>query len=100
MQHQIQYLLIFHVYILKLRDKVQFFLQIIAKISATILLTLTLASLGNRAVMVISQNMPPEREHCFIIDPGHGGVDGGATSVTGKLESTFNLEIGLRLRDY
>jgi N-acetylmuramoyl-L-alanine amidase len=67
--------------------------------TTTILLTLTLASLGNRAVTVISQGIPPEREHCFIIDPGHGGVDGGATSVTGKLESAFNLEIGLRLRD-
>ena len=67
--------------------------------TATILLTLTLASLGNRAVTVISQNIPPEREHCFVIDPGHGGVDGGATSVTGKLESTFNLEISLRLND-
>ena len=67
--------------------------------TATILLTLTLASLGNRAVTVISQRMDFKREHCFIIDPGHGGVDGGATSVTGKLESAFNLEISLRLRD-
>lgn len=65
----------------------------------TILAALTLASLGNRAVTVISQNLPPERELCFIIDPGHGGVDGGATSCTGKLESSFNLEISLRLRD-
>ena len=65
----------------------------------TILLALTLASLGSRAVAVISQGMPPVREHCFIIDPGHGGVDGGATSCTGKLESAFNLEIGLRLND-
>lgn len=65
----------------------------------TILLTLTLTVLGSRAVTVISQNLPPQREHCFIIDPGHGGVDGGATSCTGKLESAFNLEIGLRLRD-
>ena len=67
--------------------------------TATILLTLTLVSLGNQAVTVISQNLPPEREYCFIIDPGHGGVDGGATSVTGKLESTLNLEISLRLND-
>ena len=67
--------------------------------TATILLTLTLTALGSRAVMVISQNTAPKREHCFIIDPGHGGVDGGATSCTGKLESTFNLEISLRLRD-
>lgn len=66
---------------------------------ATILLTLTLTTLGSRAVTVISQRLPPSREHCFIIDPGHGGVDGGATSCTGKLESAFNLEISLRLRD-
>jgi len=65
----------------------------------TILATLTITALGNQAVTVISQSLPPEREHCFIIDAGHGGVDGGATSCTGKLESTFNLEISLRLRD-
>ncbi|MBQ8834548.1 MAG: N-acetylmuramoyl-L-alanine amidase [Oscillospiraceae bacterium] len=40
-----------------------------------------------------------EREHCIVIDAGHGGIDGGATSCTGKLESTFNLEIALRLND-
>lgn len=65
----------------------------------TILATLTVTTLGSRAVTAISQSMPPVRKHCFIIDPGHGGVDGGATSCTGKLESSFNLEIGLRLRD-
>lgn len=65
----------------------------------TILATLTVTVLGSRAVTVISQSLPPVRKHCFIIDPGHGGVDGGATSCTGKLESAFNLEIGLRLRD-
>lgn len=64
-----------------------------------ILLTLTLTSLGSRAVAVFSQSLPPERERCFILDPGHGGIDGGATSCTGKLESGFNLEISLRLRD-
>ena len=75
--------------------------KLLLKISytATILLTLTLVSLGNRAVTVLSQNMPPEREHCFIIDPGHGGVDGGAVSAAGKPESAYNLEISLRLRD-
>ena len=34
-----------------------------------------------------------------VVDAGHGGVDGGATSCTGKLESAFNLEIALRLND-
>ena len=34
-----------------------------------------------------------------MIDAGHGGIDGGATSCTGVLESTLNLEIALRLND-
>ncbi len=54
---------------------------------------------GSRAVSVFSENLPPEREHCILIDPGHGGVDGGATSCAGVLESQYNLEISLRLRD-
>jgi N-acetylmuramoyl-L-alanine amidase len=36
---------------------------------------------------------------CIIIDPGHGGVDGGATSCNGVLESEINLQIALRLND-
>ena len=35
----------------------------------------------------------------FVIDPGHGGEDGGATDAMGRKESEINLEISLRLRD-
>ena len=34
-----------------------------------------------------------------MIDPGHGGEDGGAVSCSGRLESAFNLEVALRLND-
>lgn len=34
-----------------------------------------------------------------VIDPGHGGADGGAVSCSGALESALNLEISLRLND-
>ena len=62
--------------------------------------TLLLAVIwGSRAVSVISENLPIPRSRCIIIDAGHGGVDGGATSCTGILESQFNLEISLRLND-
>ena len=54
---------------------------------------------GNRAVSVFSMETRRNQQSQIIIDPGHGGVDGGATSCTGKLESTYNLEISLRLRD-
>ena len=32
----------------------------------------------------------------LIIDPGHGGADGGATSINGVEESEINLAIGLK----
>ncbi|MCD7859008.1 MAG: N-acetylmuramoyl-L-alanine amidase [Firmicutes bacterium] len=38
-----------------------------------------------------------ESSHVIILDAGHGGEDGGATSCTGVLESSLNLQITLRL---
>lgn len=34
-----------------------------------------------------------------IIDPGHGGMDGGTQSADGVLEKDINLDIALKLRD-
>jgi len=34
-------------------------------------------------------------EQTLIIDPGHGGEDGGAVSVSGQKESDINLAIAL-----
>lgn len=60
---------------------------------------LIVACWGSRAITAIAQITPLEREQCIVIDAGHGGEDGGATSCCGILESTYNLEIALRLRD-
>lgn len=58
------------------------------------------ASLGlNRAVTALAEGEPGAQKCCIVIDPGHGGEDGGAVSCTGKPESSLNLEISLRLRD-
>ncbi len=54
---------------------------------------------GNSLVTTVSQNKAIKDRTCIIIDPGHGGVDGGATSCTGVLESKMNLDIALRLED-
>lgn len=54
---------------------------------------------ANNAVTTIAQNAPIERGHTIVIDAGHGGEDGGATSCTGVLESQINLQIALRLED-
>lgn len=38
-------------------------------------------------------------ETVLIIDPGHGGLDGGAVGVDGTVESAVNLEIALKMRE-
>lgn len=35
----------------------------------------------------------------IIVDPGHGGEDGGATAADGTVEKDINLSISLKLRD-
>ena len=60
---------------------------------------LGLTKLGSETVTAVTLRRPLERSCTVIIDAGHGGVDGGATSCTGVLESQINLEIALRLED-
>lgn len=74
-------------------------LSLIAFYILIIGLFLVSTGLGNRAVTVIAESISVEREHRIVIDPGHGGEDGGATSCSGRLESAYNLEIALRLND-
>lgn len=65
----------------------------------TILAVLAAAQWGSHVATVMAETGPNPRGCCFVIDPGHGGEDGGATSCTGRLESGYNLDIALRLRD-
>lgn len=67
--------------------------------AVTVFSVLLITHLGSKAVSVIAERVPVERKHCIILDPGHGGEDGGAVSCTGNLESAYNLEISLRLND-
>lgn len=64
-----------------------------------VILVIGFAWLGSDTVTTAVQTSPVEREHRVVIDAGHGGIDGGATSCTGILESAVNLEIALRLND-
>lgn len=53
-----------------------------------------------RAVNV-SKALPLRQEDGFVlvIDPGHGGMDGGAASADGTVEAQVNLAVGLRLEE-
>ena len=58
-----------------------------------------IAAGASQTVTTSVQRSPVERDNVIVIDAGHGGVDGGATSCTGVLESNINLEIALKLND-
>lgn len=49
--------------------------------------------------MTVSAVKTCEDTPVLIIDPGHGGEDGGAVSLDGTPESSINLDIGLRVRE-
>ena len=46
---------------------------------------------GSRVVTTAADARRQSRRQTVIIDPGHGGEDGGATSCTGIPESRINL---------
>jgi N-acetylmuramoyl-L-alanine amidase len=68
------------------------------------LLILAAILVGGAAVVLIPRSpartaLAPTRfaGQTLVIDPGHGGEDGGAVSVSGAVESQINLAIALRL---
>ncbi len=76
------------------------FKRYLIPVYALVLLSLILLIFGgNQAITTISQSAPFKQTYCFVIDAGHGGIDGGAVSCTGIHESHINLEIALRLDD-
>ena len=75
-----------------IRRNAGFYLSAIMIFTALALLA---AGYTHRAASVSARGSAP----LVYIDPGHGGEDGGALSVTGVQESMINLEISLRIRD-
>ena len=65
----------------------------------TVFLMIGFAYWTTSTITVLSENKPLDSRKIIIIDAGHGGIDGGATSCNGVLESQINLQIALRLRD-
>ena len=47
---------------------------------------------------VVQAEKPTETTCTLVIDPGHGGIDGGAISTDGTKESDINLAVALKLR--
>ena len=62
-------------------------------LAATAIILLGYARFAVAAAAALSER------HTLVIDPGHGGLDGGASAADGTKESGVNLSIALRMRD-
>lgn len=67
-------------------------------LSVLVIFAAVAMSHAGTTVAVWQANSTPDP--IYVIDPGHGGEDGGTTDATGRKESEINLEIALRLRDF
>lgn len=67
----------------------------ICLILAALILALTAAYQSAGAIPTVSGT----EKHTLVIDPGHGGFDGGAVSDDGSKESDINLAIGLKIKN-
>ena len=60
-------------------------------------LCLIIGICGSNAITAMSESELYDGRITVVIDAGHGGEDGGATSCAGILESEYNLQIAKRL---
>ena len=63
----------------------------------TAILFIGAAMWGSKTTTTIVQNRPILRQNTVVIDAGHGGIDTGATSCSGVMESKINLDIARKL---
>jgi len=79
---------------LKVFDK-----KLIWKISLIVLAIAVLISLRPMLYRNVSMVQMIAASDVILIDPGHGGMDGGASSATGVTEKEINLSIAFYLRE-
>ena len=58
---------------------------------------LIVAAMIRHSVQTVSSQQELNSSLRIVIDAGHGGIDGGTTSVSGILEKELNLQIAQRL---
>lgn len=70
------------------------FLPLLIILAAAIAVTSLIAGLKTPATATAAGSQYPT----IVLDAGHGGVDGGATSASGAMEKDINLAVTLNLR--
>lgn len=85
------YIVINGVIVVLITFKLKKLIAIVLILSAAIAITAVFASRDD-----VSLTSAEGAEYVLVIDPGHGGCDGGAIAANGTKESDINLEIALK----
>jgi N-acetylmuramoyl-L-alanine amidase len=62
------------------------------------LILIVAISFGKLQTAMVPDQSAEGSRHLILIDPGHGGIDGGAVGYGGVIEKTINLSISLKLK--
>jgi N-acetylmuramoyl-L-alanine amidase len=70
-----------------------------AGLIAVLIVIFTMVSIGVmiKSAPAASKNVKIDKKSVIVIDPGHGGADGGASSTAGICEKEYNLAIAKKL---
>lgn len=84
---------------LKIKPPIAFFMCFTSYIALFLLLSLFVSYQSAMESAVMTQGREPAvlPHSLVIIDPGHGGMDGGAVGITGTYEKDLNLQVALKL---
>lgn len=69
------------------------------KFSIIVAIILAIVNLPIYMVEAKSKKVQKEPRGIIVVDPGHGGIDGGAKSSNGTIEKNINLEISIKLKE-
>lgn len=69
------------------------------KIIPYILVILAVAVILTTVSTVYTKKQDKASKKIVLIDPGHGGMDGGAVSKNGTIEKHINLSIGIKVKE-
>jgi N-acetylmuramoyl-L-alanine amidase len=74
------------------------YLLVIVRISMCLILLLLFLWNSSNSLTVFATTTEIDNLKLILIDPGHGGIDGGAMSQRGTVEKHINLNISLKIR--
>ena len=70
-----------------------------AVFGACVIIFLTLTFISLQKLDIMTSTLAEQSLPVIVIDAGHGGEDGGASSSSGILEKDINLAVSIQLRD-